>query len=114
VTPGQALVGKFDERQVSLIFAGYGIVILIGLLLWARLLPRLPPFRDPEGDVSDLESWGSRALMGTFLVTTQPLLPDRQIRQPGGSKTPAVDGEPLKICVLRRPWPGSGDPGRAG
>ena len=39
VAPGQALVGKFDERQVSLIFAGYGIVILIGLLLWARLLP---------------------------------------------------------------------------
>jgi MFS family permease len=39
VAPAQALVGKFDERQVSLIFAGYGIVILIGLLLWARLLP---------------------------------------------------------------------------
>ena len=37
--PGQALVGRFNERQVSLIFAGYGIVILIGLLLWAWLLP---------------------------------------------------------------------------
>lgn len=39
VVPGQALVGSFSERQVSLIFAGYGIVILTGLLLWTRLLP---------------------------------------------------------------------------
>ncbi|NIO70124.1 MAG: MFS transporter, partial [Anaerolineae bacterium] len=39
LAPGQALVGRFNERQVSLIFAGYGIVILIGLLLWAWLLP---------------------------------------------------------------------------
>jgi MFS family permease len=39
VAPSQALVGKFDERQVSLIFAGYGTVILTGLLLWSRVLP---------------------------------------------------------------------------
>ncbi len=47
-------------------------------------------------------------------LPTQPLLPDRQIRQPGGSKTVAIDGEAPKIRVLRRPWPGSPDPGRAG
>ena len=39
VAPGQALVGGFNERQISLLFAGYSIVILIGLLLWAWLLP---------------------------------------------------------------------------
>ena len=39
VAPGQALVGSFNERQISLLFAGYSIVILIGLLLWAWLLP---------------------------------------------------------------------------
>jgi len=30
-------------------------------------------------------------------VATQPLLPDLAIRQPGGSKRPAFDREPLKI-----------------
>jgi MFS family permease len=39
VALGQALVGSLNERQVSLLFAGYSIVILIGLLLWAWLLP---------------------------------------------------------------------------
>ena len=38
-SPGQALVGNFNESQVSFIFAGYGIVIFAGLLVWALLLP---------------------------------------------------------------------------
>lgn len=38
---GQRLPGRFSDSEVGLLFGGYGGLILVGLLLWFWLLPRM-------------------------------------------------------------------------
>jgi len=41
VWPGQRLAGHFSDSQVGLLYGGYGGTILVGLLLWFWVLPRM-------------------------------------------------------------------------
>lgn len=58
--PGQTLTGRFTDGQVGLLSAAYGVVVLLGLIIWAWILPR---FRNTTAMLA-----GGAGMIGTSLA----------------------------------------------